>query len=148
MLTVVVSHAHPAAACPDCAHVYGEFFSFFLCTRVCVCGLAALMKVLPKLTALTYLDLRDNPISPDTKIELAATVAKCPGLRADWTADVSTTVLLASPKDKVDPHNRYYQVEGETEEIIRPIHLSYHVHKTQPRYLCVRETHSATPTWN
>lgn len=113
-----------------------------------MCGLAALMKVLPKLTALTYLDLRDNPISPDTKIELAATVAKCPGLRADWTADVSTTVLLASPKDKVDPHNRYYQVEGETEEIIRPIHLSYHVHKTQPRYLCVRETHSATPTWN
>ena len=68
--------------------------------------------LLPKLTALTYLDLRDNPISPETKVELAAAVSKCPGLRADWTADVSTTVLLKSPNEKVDPHNRYYQVVG------------------------------------
>jgi hypothetical protein len=68
------------------------------------------MELLPKLTSLTYLDLRDNPINPETKVQLAAVVAKCPGLRADWTADVSTTVLLQSPKDKVDPHNRYYRV--------------------------------------
>ena len=70
----------------------------------------ALMQLLPKLTSLTYIDLRDNPINPETKVQLGAVVAKCPGLRADWTADVSTTVLLQSPNDKVDPHNRYYRV--------------------------------------
>jgi hypothetical protein len=117
------------------------------------------MELLPKLTSLTYLDLRDNPINSETKVHLAAVVAKCPGLRADWTADVTTTVLLQSPKDKVDPHNRYYRVvcatsihthlpeqvrlivvwslqEGEAEEVVRPINLSFQVHKTQPRYLC------------
>ena len=72
----------------------------------------ALTKLLPQLTSLTYLDLRDNPISSETKVQLAAVVAKCPGLRADWTADMGATVLLESPKDKVDPHNRYYQVVG------------------------------------
>jgi hypothetical protein len=29
---------------------------------------SALMKLLPKLTSLTYLDLRDNPISAETKV--------------------------------------------------------------------------------
>lgn len=57
-------------------------------------GVQALIAILPKLTALSYLDLRDNPISQDCKVELSIAVAQSPGVRLDTTAEIVDTYVL------------------------------------------------------